>query len=202
MYIPLEPEGYYHVYNHAVGKENLFSKEDNYYFFLHKYLWHINSIADTYAYCLMPNHFHIALSIKSENEIVKVQELSSFNASKELSVENFISKQFSNLFSSYTQAYNKQQNRRGTLFMKPFKRKRIRDEVYMKKLIHYIHYNPVHHGFVDDLRDWPCSSYESFFSEKASKLKREQVIEWFADIDNFVAFHQRDIDNSFELEFD
>ena len=32
MYIPLEPEGYYHVYNHAVGKENLFSKEDNYYF--------------------------------------------------------------------------------------------------------------------------------------------------------------------------
>ena len=180
----------------------MFTNEDNYYFFLQKNLLHINPIADTYAYCLLPNHFHIALSIKTENEIIQAQGLSNFNASKKLNVENFVSKQFSNFFSSYTQAYNKQQNRRGTLFMKPFKRKRISDENYMKQLVHYIHFNPVHQGFVDDLRDWPYSSYESFFSEKASKLKRELVIEWFEDIDNFIAFHQRDIDSSFELEFE
>ncbi len=41
-----------------------------------------------------------------------------------------MSKQFSNMLSSYTQALNKQQNRKVTLFQKPFKRLHIENDEY------------------------------------------------------------------------
>ena len=66
---PLIPENYYHIYNHAVGKENLFENEGNHLFFLSKYAQHLATIVDTFAYCLMPNHFHFAIRIKTEEEI-------------------------------------------------------------------------------------------------------------------------------------
>lgn len=52
----LESGYYYHIYNHANGNKNLFLEEDNYIFFLNKYYKFIDPIADTFAYCLMPNH--------------------------------------------------------------------------------------------------------------------------------------------------
>ena len=36
---PLEPDKYYHIFNHANGKENLFVKDDNYYYFLKRYTY-------------------------------------------------------------------------------------------------------------------------------------------------------------------
>ena len=59
---------FYHIYNHENGNENLFREEDNYQFFLKKWAAYISVIADTYAYCLMPNHFHFLLRIKEEKE--------------------------------------------------------------------------------------------------------------------------------------
>jgi len=66
--IPLEPDNFYHIYNHAVSKENIFRSEENFDFFLKKYHKYISPIADTFAYCLMPNHFHFAVKIKSADE--------------------------------------------------------------------------------------------------------------------------------------
>ena len=193
----LEPDKYYHIYNHAVGRDNLFKKDDNYNFFLKKYTQYISPLADTFAYCLMPNHFHIAIRIKSEDDISTLPKFQNF-----AKVENFISKQFSNLFSSYAQSFNKQQNRRGTLFEKPFKRIHINSDEYFRTVIHYIHYNPVHHGFVDDLRDWKHTSFESFFSEKATQLKRREVIEIFGDKENFYEFHKKEVDKKIILELE
>ncbi|OQX96879.1 MAG: hypothetical protein B6I24_10610 [Bacteroidetes bacterium 4572_128] len=191
--ILLKPDIYYHIYNRANGSENLFLNENNYLFFLQKYTLYISPIAHTLAYCLMPNHIHFAIQIKS------YQLLESFKLSKSSknysTIEMFISKQFSNLFSSYTQSFNKQQNRKGSLFMSNFKRKEISDENYFKQLIHYIHFNPVHHGFVKDLRDWKFSSFEAFFSEKSSKISREKVISWFGDKKQFWEFHKKQIEN-------
>ncbi len=195
--IPLEPDKYYHIYNHANGRENLFVNDGNFNFFLQRYAKHINPIADTYAYCLMPNHFHLAVKIKS------AQHLQGFkNLEGVVNLEGFISQQFSNLFNSYSKAFNKQENRKGSLFIPRFERKHIDSDNYFKQLIHYIHYNPVHHGFVDDLRNWKHSSFESFFSKKATKLKREEVMEWFENKENFWAFHQREIDEKMVLELE
>ncbi|MGB1206714.1 MAG: transposase [Chitinophagales bacterium] len=198
--IPLEPNKYYHIYNHANGSENLFAKEENYYFFLKKYAYDINPIADTFAYCLMPNHIHFAIRIKPENELLKLLVFQKPTKTKNTSHK--ISQQFSNLFNSYSKAFNKQQNRSGSLFMQNFKRKHIHNDEYFRQIIHYIHFNPVHHGFVEDLREWKYSSFQTFFSTKATKLAREEVIEWFGNKDKFWNYHQNEINGklTFELE--
>jgi REP element-mobilizing transposase RayT len=64
-----EAEKVYHIYNRANGRENLFIEERNFHFFLDKYFHHISPIAKTFAFCLMPNHFHIMIRIKAEEEV-------------------------------------------------------------------------------------------------------------------------------------
>lgn len=61
----METEKFYHIYNHANGNENLFIEEENYHFFLQQWDKYISPIADTYAYCLIPNHIHFLIRIKT-----------------------------------------------------------------------------------------------------------------------------------------
>src|SRR5665647_1869477 len=96
----LLPNEVYHIYNHAVGDDNLFRHADNYKYFLQRYADFIHPIAQTYAYCLMPNHFHVLIRIRSEEAIVENIKLNTFPKFETL--EKLLSKQFSNFFSSYT----------------------------------------------------------------------------------------------------
>jgi REP element-mobilizing transposase RayT len=207
----MQPATYYHIYNRANGSENLFRNEENYHFFLKKYSWHINPIAETYAYCLMPNHFHFLLRIKETEELINY-----FNESGKLKdanktfekfetfqkLEYRISKQFSNLFSSYTQSYNKVFDRNGSLFSPNFKKKPVINEKYLTNVIHYIHSNPVHHGFADNMEDWPHSSYHSFFTSRSSALKRTEVLKWFGGIEGFKKYHDSLIAQRAALEME
>ena len=199
MKIPLEPDKYYNIYNHANGKENLFVNKGNYKFFFENYEYYINPIADTFAYCLMPNHFHFALRIKSEKEIVKKlsESLKLSKSSTDERIKKYLSKQFSNLFSSYTQAFNKQQKRKGSLFIPNFSRKQITDKKYLKELIFYIHYNPIHHGFVKGINDWKYSSYKTILSSKLTNVKRNEVIKLFDNSENFIFCHKKETDEEF-----
>ena len=74
----------------------------------------------------------------------------------------FLSKQFSNFFSSYTQSLNKVYKRRGSLFLKNFKRKEVLSERYVRTLILYIHLNPIKHGFTKEINEWNWHSFEDF----------------------------------------
>jgi REP element-mobilizing transposase RayT len=207
---------YYHIFNHANGDDNLFREEKNYDFFLRKYHQHIDPIADTVAWCLMKNHFHLLLRIKSEEEIKnyfssnfpkvrnfrKVEEIETLGKFEEIEIakSKFLSKQFSNLFSSYTQAFNKVYQRRGSLFIKNFKRKEIKTEAYLRSCILYVHLNPVKHGFVREIEDWQHSSFRQF-PEMYPKL-----LDWLFGIeDDYYKIHQ-DRKNNFndyrELEDD
>jgi len=66
---PLVPDTCFHIFNHANGFENVFKEAENYRFFLEKYQLHISPIAETYAYCLMPNHFHLVVRIRKREVI-------------------------------------------------------------------------------------------------------------------------------------
>ena len=65
----MEPGKSYHLYTHANGFENLFQSEENYRYFLRRYEHFIPSVADTLCYCLMPNHIHFLIRIKTEAEV-------------------------------------------------------------------------------------------------------------------------------------
>lgn len=194
----MEPNKLYHVYTHANGFENLFKSQENYRYFLQRYQYFIPPVAETLAWCLMPNHLHLLIKTKSEEEILKAfpQTFKVSNTdAKDLKglgpVEKRISKQFSNLFNSYTKAYNIRYKRRGTLFIPNFKRKEITDNRYLTTIICYIHKNPVHHGFVSTLQDWNWSSYHDLLLNNGSLIHTDFVIKWFGNAEGFQLAHQR-----------
>ncbi len=177
----LEPGNFYHIYNKGNNNENLFIEEENYSYFLKLFLKYINPIADTYAYCLLKNHFHFLIEIKDENSLPE-----KFLSKKGLN----LSQPFSNFFNAYTKSINKRYKRCGSLFKERYKRIKIDDENYLKQLVTYIHLNPVKHKYTKDFEQYPYSSYSSILSKKTTLLKREEVIEWFGDRENFIYCHQ------------
>jgi len=184
--IPLENGKYYHIYNRGNNGIDLFYETENYNYFLRLYEKYIDPIAETFAWCLMKNHFHILVYIKEANEI-NIAKLEYSSTAKPKTIN--ASKQFSNLFNAYTLAMNKRYNRTGSLFEKNFKRKIVSSENYFQKLIFYIHNNPVHHRFTQNIVEYPWTSYGTIISSKQTKLQRNRVLEYFNDVENFKYFH-------------
>lgn len=65
------PATYYHVYNHAIGDSHLFRAPENYRYFLAQYASYMAPLCQTYAYCLMPNHFHIVLKVREREALLR-----------------------------------------------------------------------------------------------------------------------------------
>ncbi|MEI6880566.1 MAG: hypothetical protein WCK82_04505 [Bacteroidota bacterium] len=198
LHVPLKPDCYYHIYNRGINSEDLFKQERNYSYFLSKYAQYLLPVVDTYAYCLMKNHFHLLIKVKDQNTldcfyntIINVNTIGQGLHSADF----VVSKQFAKLFSSFTQSINLSVNRTGSLFETPFKRIEITSETYFTTLIWYIHFNPQKHGFINDFREYPHSSYHAHLSNQLTKLKRDEVIDWFGNSENYKDFH-----NTFQNE--
>lgn len=187
---PLLPGERYHIYNRGNNRENLFLEKRNYTYFLTLYARHIAPIADTYAYCLMPNHFHISLRIKTEEEWHKASQVLETCDASPIPKKFDPSHSFANLFNAYAKAINKGYGRTGSLFEERFGRIPFADDTYFSTLIFYIHYNPQKHGFVDDFRDWQWSSYRALAGRGRTRLKRNEVLNFFGGVDEFEKFHQ------------
>jgi|SRR5579875_2874462 len=197
----LQAESVYHIYNRANGDENLFREKKNYYHFLNQYAKYIYPIAETFAWCLMPNHFHLMIRIRKEEEMQKVFS-SQLNPAGFGNLSGSISQQFSNLFNSYTKAINKAYNRHGSLFQRPFKYKEVTNDAYFTQLVMYIHNNAVKHGFVNQLQDWPYSSYHQYlassyplppdltgFGNLSGLVAAAEVLKWFGGLKHFKLSH-------------
>jgi len=197
--VKLQPELMYHIWTHANGNEYLFRTEENYQYFLEKYLHHIMPIAQTFAYCLMPNHLHLMVRVNNQDTLLnhlqekkKVGQVEHPTGLGDLSgvLPKFISQQFGNLFNAYTKAFNNMYNRKGSLFMRPFNRKLIDSEEYFARLLAYIHLNPVHHGFVRSPGEWLYSSWHAYVSDKNTNIAKREGLAWFGSIKNFIAVHR------------
>lgn len=167
----LKQEHYYHIYNRGINSGLLFNNEDNMQYFLQLVEKHLTSKVDILCYCLMNNHFHMAVQIISD--------------------EKEASQAFSNLFNAYSKAFNKENSRTGALFERPFKRVAIKDENYLKNLVLYIHKNPENHGVVEDFGDYRFSSFNAFIQNEPSLIsnKKDYILNLFADMKNFMFTH-------------
>ncbi len=174
----------YHVYNKAVGSELLFRTDQDYVFFLEKLSRFVLKIADIYAYCLIPNHFHILLKIKEPNEIPALLKINEDDYS------SYLTNIFGNFFNSCSKSYNKTYQRQGRLFMQPFKRILVEDGDYFVVLVNYIHRNPLHHGLVRHFSDWKYSSYRTFLSNKNTQIDRKEVLNYFDSVADFIEYHE------------
>ncbi len=169
-YTPFYSNQFYHIYNRGNNGEKIFYIEENYMYFLRRYDHYISNYADTYAYCLLPNHFHFLIKIIDKNKLVDQLRL---------------------FFLSYSKAINQQTGRQGSLFQKRFKRTIIEDKSSLIRATLYIHSNPIHHGISGDFRKYRFSSYSSLLSNGMTKLKREEVLEWFDGKENFIRAHEQ-----------
>ncbi|GAB3919547.1 hypothetical protein [Larkinella terrae] len=183
---PLEPGRYYHIYNRGINGAPIFVDPNHYRFFLHQYANYLAPVIDTYAYCLMKNHFHLMIRVKENHELDQERLFVERGWRKPPNV----SRQFSHFFNSYAQYFNSQVQRTGGLFERPFQRKVVSDDSYFTRLIFYIHCNPVNHGVTKDLTSYAHSSYQSHLSNLPTLLKRDDVLNWFGGKTEYIQFHQ------------
>jgi putative transposase len=134
--------GYYHVYNRGAHKALIFNNPSDYRRFLallyignnaapvnisklsEEKIYSMdrkNVLVNIIAYCLMPNHFHIAL-----------------REDKDGAMTSFLRK----ICTGYSMYYNIKYKHSGTIIQGKFKVKEITNERYLNTVINYIHLNP------------------------------------------------------------
>ena len=171
-------------------------------FFIEKYQQYILPIAETYAYCLLPNHFHLVVRIRRREVLEEVfRNFKSTNFSKvqnfgkvevtDNMIEYYISKQFANLFSCYTQSFNKVNKRRGSLFLKNFRREPIKNKAYFMNAVIYTHRNPVHHAFCDRYTDWSYTSFCEIKERNSQIIEVDKLLRMFGGRDSFIDLHEQ-----------
>ena len=180
-----QPDEIYHVYNRTNNKELLFRSDENYFYFPKQFNFYISPIAETFAWNLLPNHFHFLIRIKSVAEIVSwISTLPKEKQTKteqhflsDNNINTIIEIEFKRLFTSYAMAFNKMHNRNGNLFSRTFKRVAIIKDSQFTQAIIYIHANAQKHQLVKDFTAYSWSSYHSFISNKSTKVLRAEVLE-------------------------
>ncbi len=157
-----QESNYYHVFNRGCNRENIFFSKSDYNILLSKMQkTKDKKNIEIIAYCLMHNHYHFFLYQNSERSV---------------------SDWLKSLFSGYVQRINRKYDRSGTLFERSAKPKLVTNDNYLIELIHYIHANPLKHGFVISPEDWKYSSLSDYLNNEASKLTSKRVIsDYFSD---------------------
>ena len=141
---------YYHVYNRGTNRQPIFAKDENYRFLLRR----AREFLPTYlirivAYVLMPNHYHFLVGVDEDGALAPL---------------------FQRLFNSYSQAFNLQQGRTGTLFEGRAKSIVINESGYVYALVRYIHLNPVTAKLVTDPANWQFSNYLEWVGEREDQI--------------------------------
>ena len=167
---PLQPGRTYHIYNKSLDARIVFRSEEHYKKMLQLMKKYMPAAYNVYAYCLLPNHFHFLICIKTD--IIEKPHLP-----------------LGHMLNSYSQYFNKHQKRHGPLFQRPFKRKLITNRQYLWQLVCYIHHNPFHHQ-LSDYKSYAWSSYSAFRTSRQTVLCREKVFDFFGGRKEFFSFHE------------
>jgi len=172
--------------------------DENHHFFLRKYKEYLSPYLETYAWCLLSNHFHFLVRVKSFESITSTLnsiETTSLTITEkkflnnELNLSELIEGSFKRFFQSYALAFNKMHKRKGNLFYKPLKRLEVGSESHFNQAIVYIHANPVKHKIIKDFTTWKWSSYQAILSSTSTNLIRNEVLKWFGGKEQFIKTH-------------
>jgi putative transposase len=188
----LVPNAYYHIYNTAVGSEQLFPCEENYLYFLSLYRKYICPIADTFSYCLTPTSFEFFVRINNEFSLwTHMINLEYKYAHDQEKTHLFLLQQFSNFLNAYTKAFNKMHRRNGRLFIESFKRRSLSAYESFSKLTHDMHVLPVKKRLCSTVSSWPHCSYSAILNESQKWIDSNQVSQWFGSRHEYIECHLR-----------
>ena len=149
------PGHYYHLYNRGNDRQTIFFERENYLHFLRQFRRYlVEDTLDVLAYCLMPNHYHFLVRLRSPH----------------------LSQQMQAFSLSYTKAINRRYERCGSLFQGRFRAIEVDSDGYLLHLTRYIHLNPVKAGFVKCPEDWEFSSYREYIDLRQGTLPKLEAI--------------------------
>lgn len=106
------------------------------------------------------------------------------------------------LLSSYSQAINKQNKTTGSIFQQKTKAKILIEKIgekyenYLVNCLHYLHRNPLHASLVNNLKDWPYSSYLDYAGLRNGTLCDKEI--FFS----LTGLTQEDIAKGADIEFE
>ena len=140
---------FYHVMNRGRGRRLIFHNEQYYQVFLET----LESACERFggivhAYCLMGNHYHLLIETPLAN----------------------LGRIMRHVNGVYTQQYNRIKKTDGSLFRGRYKALIVDADAYLLQLTRYIHRNPIDtkRPMVDELQDYPWSSYPAYDKKKGS----------------------------------
>ncbi len=145
---------YYHLYNRGNNYQPIFFERENYLYFLRQIRKYLLDTLVIVAYCLMPNHYHLLVYLKTDDLSVKMQPF----------------------ILSYTKAVNERYDRVGSLFQGRFRAIHVDRNEYLIHLSRYIHLNPVLAGLVKNPEDWEFSSYREYIRLRNGTLPQPEVV--------------------------
>lgn len=142
--------GIYHVMLRGINRQDIFEDDGDYLQFIASMQGLIDRFDDDgnrlpplcsmFAYCLMSNHVHLLMREKEES----------------------VSQTIKRLGVTYAHYYNRKYDRNGHLFQDRFRSEPVNDMAYFVTLMRYIHQNPVKACIVDNVDDYPWSSWSEY----------------------------------------
>ena len=163
--------GFYHLYGRAYARNGkLFYQSRNYDSFLKHFGKYLGAYLDIWAYCLIPNHFHVLVRVK-------------------LKVDTTIFEKWREFAKYYSQLINKQENRLGNLFEDNAQFLHIKNQSDLLSMVKYINYNPVYHGLVERPSDWRYSSQNGAVRNKLINPEINKLMAIFDSRTTFTHYH-------------
>ena len=133
-------EGIYHLLNRGNGQQQVFKKEGDYQAFLHllgQAQQEFN--LELFAYCLMPNHFHLLVKVQKSEDLSRGMQW---------------------FMTTHVRRYHRHYRSSGHLWQGRYKSFGIEDDEHFLTVARYIEGNPVRAGLVDTALNWEWSSHQ------------------------------------------
>ena len=142
---------FYHITARGIRKENIFYSDKDKKVFLDKMNETFNKYSFVcYAYCLMDNHYHLFVKTPFAN----------------------ISQGMHYLNTSYANWFRAKHKLIGTIFQGRYKSILVDEDSYALVLSAYIHLNPLRAGMVDNIEDYPFSSFLDYIGKRSPVVRR------------------------------
>ena len=151
----VEKEGFHHVINRGVARDNIFLEDEDY----EKFLEIVEVSKERYDFtlhslCLMSNHYHLLIETKHRNLSLLIRQINS----------------------PYAQYFNRKYKRIGAFWQGRFKNWFVYDEKYLSILFRYIEQNPIKSKLTQKIGEYRWASSSLIFDKSYNKLFENSLL--------------------------
>lgn len=209
--LKIVPGEIYHVFNRSVARQPIFLTTKDYQrgldvlkFYIYRrpplsfshykrlsseerqnFLESLNKLTEKqvelFAFCLMPNHFHLLIKEITEGGITNLLK---------------------NFQNSYAKYFNILSNRSGALFQSQFKLVRIETDEQLIHVARYVHLNPLTSYVInkaEQLDNYAWCSFSEYLNNQPQIISKKLILSLFPSVEAFKQFTYNQIDHQRKL---